>query len=148
MLTALAVWSVFVVSMGILFPVPTTNNVSTIEQTLQSFTVYGFFSLLPIVFYGAGVSYIADWTARAFSKQHEHFTSFLMHITGALIAAPFFDFPDAFMFTLIAAVLFFVLDRTFALLSLRPFEAFLTRRCALFIGLNGAFATMIGGIMT
>lgn len=49
--TALAVWAIFIFISGVMFPIELTNGASDVTQVLHSYTIYGFFSLIPIVFF-------------------------------------------------------------------------------------------------
>ncbi|SDI37590.1 hypothetical protein SAMN05192534_14013 [Alteribacillus persepolensis] len=114
--TGLTVWSVFLVTMGMLFPLPTTTDTGVLGQILQSITIYGFFSLTPIVFYGSFLSLASDWIARKL-KYHVQLLSFFFHIGGACTAYFITNSLDITIMAVLAAALFFLADRFYLLLK-------------------------------
>ncbi|SDI67311.1 hypothetical protein [Alteribacillus bidgolensis] len=143
MLTGLTVWTLFLVLMGVFFPIPTTTDLGIIGKILQSITIYGFFSLTPIVFYGSIVSLASDWLARRI-KWHFQPLSFFFHIAGACTAYIVTQNIDITLMAVLAAVLFFVADRFFMLLKDSSQRFYLVKNLPIVLGFVGVTIMVFG----
>lgn len=143
LLTGLSVWFLFFILMGIFFPFPTTTDSGPVGTILQSLTIYGFFSLMPIVFGGPAISLAADWLGRRI-KWYFQPVSFFFHITGACIAYIVTQNIDITIMAVFAAVLFFVTDRFFSLMSNIPNSYQLVKNVPIVLGFAGVAIMILG----
>ncbi|MFB5661342.1 hypothetical protein [Alteribacillus sp. HJP-4] len=144
-LTGLSVWTMFLFLMGMLFPIQTTNGASSVGMVLQSYTIYGFFSLTPIVFYGSVVSFVSDWLAKRINK-YFHLYSFLFHVTAASLVYIVTKNIDVTIMAVLAAIMFFLADRCFFLLSKAPsvMTAHTLKNLPIVLGFVGVTAMVLG----
>ncbi|MFC5712564.1 hypothetical protein ACFPU1_07210 [Thalassorhabdus alkalitolerans] len=146
LLTGLAVWTLFMFIMGMLFPIQTTSGANQFGMILQSYTIYGFFSLIPIVFFGSIVSFIADFLARQ-AEKHFNTISFILHLIGGSLAYLFTYNIDITIMAMIAAMLFFVADRSFWIISRMPNRQYMAKNLPIVLGVVGVTAMVMGSSM-
>ena len=139
--TALAVWAIFIFISGVMFPIELTNGASDVTQVLHSYTIYGFFSLIPIVFYGGFLSFMADWIAKHYTRFRETM-SLGIHIAGGIVVYFATANIDLTILAVVATLLFFLVDRALSLLGEKSGGTQLANSLSLFIGCSGVL-TMI-----
>ncbi|WP_240374802.1 hypothetical protein [Bacillus piscicola] len=143
LLTGLAVWTIFLFVMGIFFPIPTTSAATSVEKVMQSYTIYGFYSLTPIVFYGSGISLVADWLAHRF-KRFVQPLSFLFHVVGGITCYLVTQNIDITILAVMAAIIFFLADRFFNLFDQAPAKIYSLQNLPIVLGIIGITAMVIG----
>ncbi|WP_026699902.1 hypothetical protein [Salibacterium aidingense] len=143
-LTGLAAWSLFIILMGIFFPIPTINDVGSFVKVLHSYTIYGFFSITPIVVYGSLISFTADWLAKRINW-HVQPLSFSFHMAGAACAYLVTQNVDIMIMAMLAAALFFLADRYFVMLRVSRY--YIAKNVPIFLGFAGVTAMVVGSSM-
>ncbi|GAK05472.1 hypothetical protein JCM19037_3972 [Geomicrobium sp. JCM 19037] len=144
--TALAVWAIFIFLTGLLFPLEMTSGAGQVTQVLHSYTVYGFFSMIPIVFYGGFLSFMADWIA----KHYNHFQetiSLSIHMMGGFFVYVFTVNIDITILAVVATILFFIVDRALLLLEHRNGGVQLANGLSLFVGCSGVMTMIIASTL-
>jgi hypothetical protein len=111
--TSLAVWALFLFVMALVLPF-TTNGSSTLADLMHSYTIYGFFSLVPIIVYGTILSICSDWITNLFFRRIPE-VSLVLHMIGGAFVYAFSQHWNIALMGIFAAVLFFTLDQLFVL---------------------------------
>ncbi|SFE72181.1 hypothetical protein [Alteribacillus iranensis] len=143
LLTGLMVWTLFIIMMGVLFPIPTTSGATSMEMVMESYTIYGFFSLIPIVFYGTIISFVADWLARRFQRFVQPI-SFVLHLAGGAGAYIVTQNLDITILAMLAAMMFFLADRCFVLLYRSSSGVYALKNLPIVVGFIGVTAMVLG----
>ncbi|GAK11794.1 hypothetical protein [Geomicrobium sp. JCM 19039] len=144
--TALAVWAIFIFLTGLLFPLEMTSGAGQVTQVLHSYTVYGFFSMIPIVFYGGFLSFMADWIAKHYNRFQETI-SLSIHMVGGLFVYVFTVNIDITILAVVATILFFIVDRALLLLEHRKGGVQLANGLSLFVGCSGVMTMIIASTL-